>query len=105
MCPPIWQLGSTGQSLAQSSLLHHHDHYGRSKSNLAAREEKKLLEIKPHSANYEKSSIPDVEEQINTEGEDDMENKLAFGGDTIKSGGHWGHAMDKIIQVISLQEG
>ena len=46
-----------------------------------------------------------MEEQINTEGEDDMENKLAFGGDTIKSGGHWGHAMDKIIQVISLQEG
>ena len=30
-----------------------------------------------------------------------MENKLAYGGDTIKSEEHWGHAMDKIIQVVS----
>ena len=64
-----------------------------------------MLEIKPHSVNYEESRIPDAEEQINTEEEDDMENKLAFGGDILKSEGHWGHAMDKIIQVISLQEG
>ena len=101
MCPPIWQLGSTSQSLAQTSILHHHDHYGRFKSNVAARKENKLLEIKPHSVNYEESRIPEAEEQINTEEEDDMENKLAF-GDTMKSEGH---AMDKIIQVISLQEG
>ena len=101
MCPPIWQLGSTSQSLAQTSLLLHHDHYARFKSNVAARKEKKLLEIKPHSVNYEESRILDAEEQINTEEEDDMENKLAYGGDIIKSEGHWGHAMDKIIQVIS----
>jgi len=98
VCPPIWQLGSISQSLAQTSILHHHDHYGRFKSNVAARKENKLLEIKPHSVNYEESRIPDAEEQINTEEEDIMENKLAFGGDILKSEGHWGHAMDKIIQ-------
>ena len=63
-----------------------------------------MLEIKPHSVNYEESRVLDAEEQINTE-EDDMENELALGGDTMKSEGDWGHAMDKIIQVISLQEG